>query len=942
MGPEASHRLVHIVPYDNFKEKRLTFASDWVAEEFTKRAWIDEQDQVKSLMEYSAKAVKGILFEKVMHGVLAMGGKFDVVPLHPETLERGEEEELDIQACTESLRFTDDEASDMMSSIKNMYLRPMSGNFPVIDALKVPEMHLFQMTISRSKVLNADELENVLKRLGIPAPGQEGCQPSLYFVVHSGVYNKFKANTGDSGHGCEGGLDTPAWLEPPLAVRLLFREWSRRCGIAGDPATPIVPTGLALRLLREHLAIEANLDQPNRAAFLCRWLQRDVDALLSSSSAVRHACGGLGTRSNNSASVGNPFNASPTPADDHVATSTEQAHPGPERAPSTHHEAGQPSTSTAWIFDHDDDFLLGELQLVNVPEWFDQEAAEMSRRLPGQDGAKIARRFMPVAFKPLTPDDAVQEHVLRACMHAIYIKHSSPACTESVVEAALDAKYHDYMSPGSSKACQAAAPYLPRTFKQALTLLSKYSSCRWPLLSRYDLCPCGFLFRCEHRDDSKCPGLTAGEGAPCGRERGQTSRSLVYNSIVQYLTRIYANAHQAAEFGSWLERRSTSSLMMDIADGDYVRQILESDQRFRDDPRNVLLMVVTDPFIVASDEHERSSTPWLLLCVNAPAHVRHEIGYASVLCIMGGNIKPPTQKHGLPMDHNHVLGLITDELEVLDSIGCEVHDASRGGAPFTCYAKIIALSSDYRGLQKHVGIKGTPALNACFKCWVHGHRVGHKTIFTNHFTWLSPANSLRKEMRKLHTTACGRYWPLDAQPPRPQSTLEMRLALEFPTATSCADYEVEQLACPLYRLRYFDPVLGIQYDGMHTIGGVIKDTVVKGLQGMRSGEASDAIREYDQGNKVATDAGKASSDQLAAFRNALASAANASPLTQYASRLGRLTGAGKAHKTHTMFLLAGPIGYYAIAAARLPATLEGVYLDLLQACGDLWDKAITR
>ncbi|EFJ40395.1 hypothetical protein VOLCADRAFT_99812 [Volvox carteri f. nagariensis] len=47
-------------------------------------------------------------------------------------------------------------------------------------------------------------------------------------------------------------------------------------------------------------------------------------------------------------------------------------------------------------------------------------------------------------------------------------------------------------------------------------------------------------------------------------------------------------------------------------------------------------------------------------------------------------------------------------------------------------------------------------------------------------------------------------------------------------------------------------------------------------------------------------------------------------------------------KTHTMFLLAGPIGYYAIAAARLPATLEGVYLDLLQACGDLWDKAITR
>lgn len=82
--------------------------------------------------------------------------------------------------------------------------------------------------------------------------------------------------------------------------------------------------------------------------------------------------------------------------------------------------------------------------------------------------------------------------------------------------------------------------------------------------------------------------------------------------------------------------------------------------------------------------------------------------------------------------------------------------------------------------------------------------------------------------------------------------------------------------------------------------------------------------------------------QLEAFRKALADAAKASPLTSHASRLSRLTGAGKTHKTHTMFLLAGPIGYYAVAAAGLEPQIGAVCMDILQACGDLWDKAITR
>ncbi len=223
---------------------------------------------------------------------------------------------------------------------------------------------------------------------------------------------------------------------------------------------------------------------------------------------------------------------------------------------------------------------------------------------------------------------------------------------------------------------------------------------------------------------------------------------------------------------------------------------------------------------------------------------------------MGGNVKPPSKKPGLPMDHNHVLELIADELGGLDSDGCRVFDA-HSQEHFQCFARVIALSSDYRGLQKHVGIKGSPSLTACFKCWIHGHRVGHKTLYANHFTWLPPGHQLRRALCKLHAVG-QRPWPVNATRPRDRSVVEMHGALVKPTSILEYAFELRDLPCPLYTLLYFSPVVGIQYDGMHTIGGVVKDTVVKGLQGMRTDEASSAVRVYDAANGIATDAGKAS------------------------------------------------------------------------------------
>ncbi|GLC70376.1 hypothetical protein PLESTF_000966400 [Pleodorina starrii] len=236
----------------------------------------------------------------------------------------------------------------------------------------------------------------------------------------------------------------------------------------------------------------------------------------------------------------------------------------------------------------------------------------------------------------------------------------------------------------------------------------------WPQLVKYDMCSCGFVYRCEHASAQSCPATSPGTGRPhvCGAPR-QQARALTYSPIAQFCERVYGDPERAKEFSSWLERQSADpNIMLDICDGEAVRKALADDQRFSEDPRNLICVLVTDPFIVPGDERERSSTPWVLLVVNAPADKRHELGYCSVLTLMGGNVKPPGGEPA-PMDHNHVLAIIKDELASLEAFGVEVYDANAQDT-FRCHVKVVGIVSDYRGLQKHVGIKVSPAIHGCF------------------------------------------------------------------------------------------------------------------------------------------------------------------------------------------------------------------------------------
>lgn len=90
-------------------------------------------------------------------------------------------------------------------------------------------------------------------------------------------------------------------------------------------------------------------------------------------------------------------------------------------------------------------------------------------------------------------------------------------------------------------------------------------------------------------------------------------------------------------------------------------------------------------------------------------------------------------------------------------------------------------------------------------------------------------------------------WPVDMLPARRRSVVELAAAATAPLAVGgqglpCGPWRVAfadpvGVASPLYELVGFNPLLGINYDAMHTIGGVIKDTIINYLQGRRKRRA---------------------------------------------------------------------------------------------------------
>ena len=83
---------------------------------------------------------------------------------------------------------------------------------------------------------------------------------------------------------------------------------------------------------------------------------------------------------------------------------------------------------------------------------------------------------------------------------------------------------------------------------------------------------------------------------------------MLYQTISQYIQRTYSNSKRASEFGAWQDRLAAAvdeskggdpEALYDIGHGKAVKAVLDSNMAFREEPRNIIFIVITDPFIVS-------------------------------------------------------------------------------------------------------------------------------------------------------------------------------------------------------------------------------------------------------------------------------------------------------------------------------------------------------
>ena len=192
--------------------------------------------------------------------------------------------------------------------------------------------------------------------------------------------------------------------------------------------------------------------------------------------------------------------------------------------------------------------------------------------------------------------------------------------------------------------------------------------------------------------------------------------------------------------------------MQDVYDGEGIKKHVDTDPRFVRDQRCPMLMLVTDPFQIFKDDDNSSASPFLLVNLNVPIHLRYRLGIGChfVWFDMGDGFK----EEGLVRDPTEsLLNLVVDQLDFLDRVGFTVIDAHTGEENVHLHTKLLLVVSDLRGLQSLLDCGGSPCTYGCLKCWLksigQANRVG-KMVYNGHFVLLPQGHPLRAPLSQLH------------------------------------------------------------------------------------------------------------------------------------------------------------------------------------------------
>jgi hypothetical protein len=127
--------------------------------------------------------LRGDCFEVLAHEKLVAGGEFPT-----RILKRAGSSIIRIIPRATLRRFSGNKPENLAalcSMPAGEYCRPLVGNFPVIDALILPNM-LLQMTVSEKHGVDEANLERILLTLSLPSA-------ELVFVVPPDKFDEFKA-----------------------------------------------------------------------------------------------------------------------------------------------------------------------------------------------------------------------------------------------------------------------------------------------------------------------------------------------------------------------------------------------------------------------------------------------------------------------------------------------------------------------------------------------------------------------------------------------------------------------------------------------------------------------------------------------------------------------------------------------------------------------------
>jgi hypothetical protein len=189
---DASSRLIHRSVKDGFHSGTFQFASDYVVDEIYNRVAVINREHLISFLSATqgigeTGQLRGILFEKHAHTVLANGGTFTM-----RDLKTKQETTLLLPNDLTTFMYSSNDA--VFQDAQNCYFRPVSKIFESVDSFIKPNL-LFQMTSANDHPCKQTGLRDILNILGNPQ------EPKLCFVVPPDRFDSFKYQ---NYHGTDG------------------------------------------------------------------------------------------------------------------------------------------------------------------------------------------------------------------------------------------------------------------------------------------------------------------------------------------------------------------------------------------------------------------------------------------------------------------------------------------------------------------------------------------------------------------------------------------------------------------------------------------------------------------------------------------------------------------------------------------------------------------